>query len=384
MTMADTIGLSLRNLRQAKLRSGLTTLGVSIGIASLAGMVSLGVGLQDQVVGRFLQSGVFDAITVASPGLLGVVPAAFLSGRGGLRGARGRGAPDSSAQPSAPKLDDNALNQIARLDNVREVYPNLRLPLEMTFGEFSRPVFAASVPMSAKGDGAFQSFAYGRFFTSESGNECMLNLNIAKQIVEQDAGSLIDKNLTLSYAAFVPGNTEAALPGFQVQRVNVQCRIVGIVERDPNPLPIGGGQPAALMLPLGLAKTIDAVVVTNTQSLLRDRSQTKSYDTVTVKVKQAQVTQDVEDRLRGLGYTAFSVNDALRGAKNAFILLDITLSLIGSIALAVSSLGIVNTMVMSILERPREIGIMKAIGTSCNDIPLIFLLEPSCTCLLSG
>ena len=47
MTFRDTIGLALRNLRQAKLRTGLTTLGVSIGIASLAGMVSLGVGLQE-------------------------------------------------------------------------------------------------------------------------------------------------------------------------------------------------------------------------------------------------------------------------------------------------------------------------------------------------
>ena len=65
MTINDTVSLALRNLRQAKLRTALTTLGVSIGIASLAGMVSLGVGLQDQLTGQFLQSGVFDAITVA-------------------------------------------------------------------------------------------------------------------------------------------------------------------------------------------------------------------------------------------------------------------------------------------------------------------------------
>src|SRR5260221_10391204 len=86
MTAADTIQLALRNLRQSKLRTGLTTLGVSIGVASLAGMVSLGVGLQDQVVGRFMQTRLFDLITV--------LPAAGLEGRGfsargpGLGGAR--------------------------------------------------------------------------------------------------------------------------------------------------------------------------------------------------------------------------------------------------------------------------------------------------------
>jgi putative ABC transport system permease protein len=85
-----------------------------------------------------------------------------------------------------------------------------------------------------------------------------------------------------------------------------------------------------------------------------------------------------------LGYSVFSVSDALAGAKNAFIVLDIVLGLIGSIALAVSSLGIVNTMVMSILERTREIGIMKAIGAGNVDVRRIFLIEASVIGLLGG
>ena len=118
-----------------------------------------------------------------------------------------------------------------------------------------------------------------------------------------------------------------------------------------------------------------AAVFATLAGCAREPRQAKTYGAITVKVTQARFTQDVQDRLRQLGFTVFSINDALRGAKNAFILLDIVLSLIGSIALAVSSLGIVNTMVMSILERTREIGIMKAIGAEDRHIKMIFFVE---------
>src|SRR5439155_26860288 len=137
MTFKDTFNLSLRNLRQAKLRTALTTLGVSIGIASLAGMVSLGVGLQEQIIGRLFQSGVFDSITVISPAQLGVPGALIAGGRGGLRNAtRGGG----TTPPPGPKLDEDALKQISSLAYVGEAYPNLRVPVEMKLGEFSRGV----------------------------------------------------------------------------------------------------------------------------------------------------------------------------------------------------------------------------------------------------
>jgi putative ABC transport system permease protein len=92
----------------------------------------------------------------------------------------------------------------------------------------------------------------------------------------------------------------------------------------------------------------------------------------------------VQDKIKAMGYSAFSLNDLLQNAKRAFLIIDILLSVIGSIALAVSSLGIVNTMVMSILERTREIGIMKAIGGSDRDIRKIFLIEATTIGLLGG
>jgi putative ABC transport system permease protein len=389
MTFRDTISLALRNLSQAKLRTALTTLGVSIGIASLAGMISLGVGLQEQVVGRVLQAGLFDTVTVVQRGELGAA-AKFMSGqgRGGLRGEfGGRGNGSGTAETPAPNLDDQALKQIAAMDEVREVYPNIRVPVQMVIGDFSRQVALAGVPMSSKGEGAFQTFSYGGFFTGDSDHDCMLSLNMAKQIAEQAPGSLIGKTAIVTYPARSKDKPADLTRGFDVfHPAKLECRIIGIVERDPGGLPFGGlGPNVGVMIPMGLARTVDEeFVFPDLQSLFPDPSAPKTYGTVTVKMKQAKSTQEVEDRLRRMGYAALSVNDALRGAKTAFILFDLVQGLVGSIALVVSSLGIVNTMVMSILERTREIGIMKAIGADNEHIRRIFLIEASVIGVLGG
>src|SRR5262245_25929111 len=176
------MNLSLRNLRQAKLRTALTTLGVSIGIASLAGMVSLGVGLQEQVVGRFMRSGLFDSLTVTSPNFLGAA-GQMLAGRGGLRGRGGLG--EKASAPSPP-LNEDAIKQIAGLPNVREAYPSLRVPVRLTLDDFERALMVNGVPMSSKDEGAFQTMSFGTFFTNESDDVCLLSLDMAKQIAEQD------------------------------------------------------------------------------------------------------------------------------------------------------------------------------------------------------
>ena len=381
MTVRDTLSLAFRNLRQSRLRTALTMLGVSIGIASLAGMVSLGVGLQDQVVGRLTQSGVFDNITVSAgrAGFRGF-GGPFGAGRSG-RGGRGA---NTSTTP-APPLDDEAIKRFAALPHVRDAYPQLRIPVSYRFDGRNSTALAAGVPESSRGEGAFQSITHGTFFTDTTSAAAMLSLDMAHQLNADDPGSLIGQTIELSYADREPraGGSPEFIAGVQVTRVSLPFTIVGIVERDPSPganIGLSG-----LMIPLERAKAINARAIANPQAFLQGAApQARGYASVAVRVSSAAKTQDVEDQIKAMGFSAFSLNDALQGAKRAFLLLDILLALVGSIALAVSSLGIINTMVMSILERTREIGIMKAIGGSDRAVRGIFMVEAGTIGLLGG
>jgi putative ABC transport system permease protein len=376
----DTIHLAIRNLRQAKLRTALTMMGVAIGIASLAGMVSLGVGLQEQLVGRFLDSGLFDVITVMPQ--TSSIGRAFGGRVGGGRRDRGP-APSPAAggatEPAARPLDDQAISEILKLPDVRDASPIIVVPVQVTYGAVSEFTAARGVPLSSGDEGVFRTPKYGGFFAHDTDHACLLMLDLAKRLTTGDPKDLVGHDLTIGYASIPVGFAVPTL----VTQVQAAYRIVGIVEREPGPGIAGPGL-SGVMIPLGQARAIDASVVTGVQQLLHPAGTTKAFASATVRVRRAQSTKDVEDRIKAMGLSAFSISDALDQAKRAFVLLDILLSLIGSIALAVSSLGIVNTMVMSILERTREIGIMKAIGGSDVDIRRIFLVEASAIGVLGG
>src|SRR5207244_10391030 len=106
-----------------------------------------------------------------------------------------------------------------------------------------------------------------------------------------------------------------------------------------------------------------------------DRNESEGYDSAVIRVTNPAVLTDVRKRLTELGYGSFSIVDQLQQIKTVFLIIDSALGLLGGISLLVASFGIANTMIMSILERTREIGIMKAIGAEDRHIKMIFFIE---------
>jgi putative ABC transport system permease protein len=108
------------------------------------------------------------------------------------------------------------------------------------------------------------------------------------------------------------------------------------------------------------------------------------YDQVTVRVQDRRMTNDVAQAIQKLGFATDSIGDLLNQLNSFFRTMQLILGGVGLIALLVAASGVANTMMMATRERTREIGVMKAIGATDQDILTIFLLEAALIGLLGG
>lgn len=380
MKARDLGELASRNLRQAVLRNTLTTLGVAVGIASLVAMLSLGVGLQELATKRLSNSGLFDSVIVFS--------------RSNLRGF-GRPAPAGTAEPQPPRaLDDQALQEMQRLPNVVEVYPQIRFLTEVRLAGSSYSTMVAGIPASARSGGAFDGIQ-GSFFSGPAADEAILQIEFAKELSPQP-GTLLGKDLVLRYAERQPlgpsaGPDDAATVGsealsgggFSVIPREKKLRIVGIVETEPA-VGFGGFGRGRLLIPLAVAQALRAAQVNDLRDVVRGTNANPTYASLTVRAKGPSQVEAIQAAIKNMGFSTFSLLDATRNLRLFFTVFDLLLAIFGSLALTVATLGIINTLVMAILERRREIGILKALGAADRDVKQLFFVEAGVMGLLGG
>jgi putative ABC transport system permease protein len=384
MKLRDLTELAGRNLREAVLRNSLTTLGIAVGVASLVAMLSLGVGLQELASTRLSKTGLFDAIFVMSQ----ANQRAF------------GGPPRPAADPTQPlrRLDDDARQQLTQIKNVVEVYPEVRFPTEIQF--YGKPYMTtvAGIPASARGDGAFDDIK-GTYFSAPDADEAILQIELAKDL-SKTPGSLIGKEITLRYAERQslpaepsPGDKSSAAsgaagtsdfsPGFSIIPREMKVRIIGVVETEPA-AGFGGMGRGRLLIPLQIAQRLRIAQPTDLREMLRGSSGKPTYESLTVRVTSPKAVQGVEDAIKKMGFGTFSILDATKNLQLFFTVFDLLLGIFGSLALTVSSLGIINTLVMAILERRREIGVLKALGAADRDVRRLFFAEAGAMGLLGG
>jgi putative ABC transport system permease protein len=371
MKARDLGELALRNLREALLRNSLTTLGVAVGVASLVAMLSLGVGLQELASKRLANSGLFDTVLVSS--------------RSNLRGLGRTGAANSSSPHESRALDQDARKEMEHLPNVVEVYPQIRFPTEVRYGGNSYSTMVAGIPASSRGNGAFEG-VQGSFFSGPNADEAILQIEFAKEMSDQPS-ALIGKELDIRYMERQPLGSQSgtadpadaqsngrAGEGFSVVPREKKLRIVGIVETEPA-AGFGGFGSGRTLIPLQVAEALRATQVNDLREAVHATNGKPTYSSLTVRAKSPSQVEGIEAAVKNMGFSAFSLLDASRNLRLFFTIFDLLLGIFGSLALAVATLGIINTLVMAILERRREIGIFKALGAADSDVKQLFFVE---------
>ncbi|MBU0929624.1 MAG: ABC transporter permease [Nanoarchaeota archaeon] len=336
--ISDYLKLSFNNLRQRGLRSWLTMLGIFIGIAAVVSLISLGQGLQDSVNQQFQTLGA-DKITV-------------------MAGSGFSGPPGSGF--SSSKLTDHDISLIKKVSGVKNVatmsfkqgkveYRNeikytyiYGLPLEPDLKEIVQSISAVKVvdgrELKSGDKGVIiitQNIANGKFFD--------------KSVKVRDTITIEDKDFKVLGIVGPIGNP-------------IDDSSIWISLDDYNELFNEKDNIGMIIVQTEQSANVTGVAANIERSMRRDRNLKEGEENFRVSTSE-QLAQ------------SFS---------NVFGIIQTVLIGIAAISLVVGGIGIMNTMYTSVLERTREIGIMKAIGARNSDILMIFLIESGLLGLAGG
>jgi ABC-type lipoprotein release transport system permease subunit len=414
MSFLDILYLSLRNLREAKLRATLTSMGVIVGVAVIVTMVSFGLGLQRNLLSRFKALDLFNEMRVFGKNVFTLASPNSNSARRGENPNDRRGPSFRPDKAPTRILDDAAIAEIAKIPGVAYVEPTLMLSAYVRVNGHSQVQFitGASVPNASS---RFTEFAAGKMIGSKDADEAVVTQKFVEDVGFQKPADAIGKTIEFLAAPKESANAKSAeeeppsffgLPLGQDAApeagssavVAKTFRIAGVLNSE---IKDGAGQgglrgllPGAdIYIPLPAAHqwSIDhrgpmnqVALALARESGSLDKSESEGYESAVIRVDDPVALTQVRKRLTELGFGSFSIVDQLEQIRTVFLIIDSVLGLLGGISLLVASFGIANTMIMSILERTREIGIMKAIGAEDREVKMIFFFEAAVIGLTGG
>ncbi len=398
MNLLDMFGLGFTNLWRTRLRTFLTVLGVIIGIAALTSMVSFGTGMQKNVEDVFVHNDLFTSMTVTSEeiDIEGMMHDAMEA--------------DTTKKPGI-LLNDSIIQLIQNIEGVSTVFPEISFVVKLDLRNESYSTNVKAVPTSMGEFKPYSDLFAGKFFDNDSSNEVVIKWETLKRlkIIAEDeenpytlsekdsldglcilpVDSILGRKIKVISAVVntpqvVLGGLMNVGSGNQPFKENVSEYVICGILKKSSTFSGDAFRGGGIILPLITAQEIPRTNFSSIWNFFSKKKKKGDYNSLYVRVEEIEDVKFVKAKIEEMGAKVMSIGDQLKEIRRVFMIMDGILGAIGTIALIVASLGIINTMIMSILERTREIGVMKAIGGSEWEIRKIFFVEASAIGLIGA
>jgi putative ABC transport system permease protein len=358
MKFWDVASISFSNLRKRKLRSWLTILGIVIAVASIVTLISIAFGVNQQISSRLNQLGNdVIQITPGSTQATRMSGGGFgLGGFGGAGGPRAEGGFDFRFRPSQGVLSFDDAQQLKNVDGVQTVDARIEGRLRASYRGLNTSLSVTGVDPAAFKEMSNVKLKEGRLLTASDRFSAVIGYRVASSIFANQ--TLLNRQIKMGDSVF---------------------RIVGILNESSGSFIVSDN---AVYIPLDVAKQV--------------LNESDNANQIFVKVEPGQNADDVAAlidakllQLHGLtaGKEDFTITTA-SFFQSAISDITNTLTLflggIAGISLLVGAIGVANTMFMSVLERTKEIGILKALGLKDSEVTAMFLVEAAAIGIIGG
>lgn len=372
MTPSDYLLTSLNNIRKNRLRSVLTIVGVAVAIGALTSMMSLGIGLQKSFNDAITKNRLITQINVTPKEV------------------------DGKTLP----LNDSVISLFSKIEGVETAFKENRIPSKIIFRETDKNTTIKSIPFSFKKYFLEESYLAGNFFTNDSSLSLILTDRFLKDLLKDSDSTLKDNETKLDSIIPTMVGTEITVSAVIIDTRIMSNMFTAMAALMSNKLPFRDS-----LLTFTICGVVEqssmsdwgtGVYITETAALkvpqmnfeniwdILDKKDFSAIQAATIYTNGIKETEMVSQQIREMGYNSKSILDDMKELKQMFFIMDSILGAIGIMALFIATLGLVNTLVMSIYERTREIGILKSLGAGDGQIRKLFVIEAGCIGLLGS